>query len=310
MRISLKEAADLILTGKVAAVPTETVYGLAASMDKPEAIEYIYALKGRPSNNPLIVHLSEPNQILMYSTKEIPHFQRLANAFWPGPLTLVVNVDQEKIPSRIRAGLSTAAFRIPKHPLARDLIKLTGPLVMPSANLSGKPSSTRPEHIEADFGSSFPVLDGGHSSKGLESTILAYSQDQWQIVREGALSVQDFALVLGYTPMIADVPSEKPLCPGQLHRHYSPKAQLHLMKNFASDLKGVIIGFSDRTYPAMCRLISLGPLSEPKTIAENLYAILRQIDEEELQAVYVDTSFSPEGLLSTIAERLRRAAKR
>src|SRR5262245_4612508 len=142
MHISLEEAASALKSGLVVAVPTETVYGLAASIDFPDAIEDIFRLKGRPSNNPLIVHVASAKEIAFYVTQQPPQFLKLASAFWPGPLTVVLPVDQVRIPSVARAGLPTAAFRVPNHPLTRELLEITGPLVMPSANLSGKPSAT------------------------------------------------------------------------------------------------------------------------------------------------------------------------
>lgn len=310
MRISLEEASRLILSGQAAAVPTETVYGLAAALFIPEAVDSIYALKGRPSNNPLIVHVSDPSQVLSYSRGPIPDFQPLADAFWPGPMTLVIPIDENRIPSKARAGLPTAAFRIPSHPLVRALIAQTGPLVMPSANLSGRPSSTRADHIETDFGAHFPVLDGGSCDRGFESTILAYADGRWIIVREGALSAEAFAPILGYVPDISGQVADKPLCPGQLFRHYSPKARLHLIEEIAPGLSGAVLGFSDRAYPASCRLISLGRLADPEKIAENLYAVLRQIDREGIESVWVDMDFIPHGILSTVAERLRRASSK
>lgn len=311
MRISLETASVLLKEGKVVAVPTETVYGLAACLSNEDAIRHIYTLKGRPANNPLIIHLPDVEQISAFCTQEIPNFLPLATAFWPGPMTLVIPIDYQSIPSIARAGLSTAAFRIPKHPGVRELIRCTGPLVMPSANLSGRPSSTCAEHIESDFGKNFPVYDGGKCTYGLESTILAYESGQWKIARQGALSQEMFAPALGYFPPIeGQTPSANtsPLCPGQLFRHYSPKAALHLLSHIPSDLKGVLLGFANRQYPATCRLISLGDLEHPYQIAEVLYAALRQLDEEKIEKAYVDMAFPCKGILATITERLSRAA--
>lgn len=161
MRISLQAAASALKSGQVVAVPTETVYGLAAALNSKIAVEDIFKLKSRPSDNPLIIHVNELDQIESLARALPEDFYLLASAFWPGPMTLVLPVNIDAVPSIARAGLPTAAFRIPRHPLALQLLALTGPLVMPSANISGSPSATSVEHVEADFGDNFPILEGG-----------------------------------------------------------------------------------------------------------------------------------------------------
>lgn len=307
MRLSLNQAADLLKQGYVVAVPTETVYGLAASLNYQKSIEKIYELKGRPSNNPLIIHLSDLSILDSYEITKPPFFEQLTEAFWPGPLTLVLPINEESIPSNARAGLPTAAFRIPSHPLILELLNLTGPLVMPSANLSGKPSATSPEHVENDFGLEFPILDGGACRHGLESTILYYEENSWKIVRQGAISQESFYHVLGYNPLIAG--TSKILCPGQLYRHYAPQAKLILSHQLSHLKNEVIIGFSDKSYPESCRVISLGRISHPEEVGENLYSVLRELDRRGIEKAWVDIDFPREGLLLTIAERLERAAK-
>lgn len=307
MKITLSEAHRLLTHGQVVGVPTETVYGLAASLTQPSAIEQIFRLKGRPANNPLIIHVATIAQIENY-TGPIPQIKELEKN-WPGPMTLVLPIDPAKIPEKVRAGLLTAAFRIPEHPVTRELLQLTGPLVMPSANLSGRPSSTLPEHVENDFGTDFPVLDGGPCKQGLESTILILMEDEWKIIRAGALSAEHFEAALGYIPEIVKVKKgENPICPGQLYRHYAPKAKLVLKKEFSPEGEGIVLGYSDRTYPPSYQVITLGSLTQPETIAENLYAVLRDLDLSGIESVYVDMNFKPEGLLATIAERLQKAA--
>lgn len=308
MRISFGDACQRLLNGEVIAVPTETVYGLAASLKHPTAIDRIFAIKGRPSNNPLIIHVANASDVTFYASKLPNGFEALAESFWPGPLTIVVPVDTNIISSNIRAGLPTAAFRIPGNPLCRQLIQEVGPIVMPSANLSGKPSATQAIHVESDFGIDFPVLDGGACQHGLESTILYYTDDRWQIIRLGAISAEAFKPILGYLPEFASHKDEKmPICPGQLYRHYAPKAKLLLT---ATPESNVIIGFSDRQYPSTAKVFLLGPLSNPEKIAENLYAILRQLDLEEIETAWVDMDFPKSGLWLTIAERLRKAASK
>jgi len=309
MRVTVLEAADLLRIGNVVGVATETVYGLAASLQYPVAIEQIFTLKNRPANNPLIIHVADISQIEQFTESLSPEFLQLVAAFWPGPMTLVTEVLTEKIPTKVRAGLTTAAFRIPSHPLTLELLRLTGPLVMPSANLSGKPSATSREHVETDFGSDFPVLDGGTCFKGLESTILYFNQERWIIIRQGSLSPAVFSPILGYTPLVEKPNSEeRPICPGQLFRHYAPQAMLTLGKYFTGKEKQVIVGFSDRVYPVGSVVYALGELSKPETIAQNLYAVLRQLDLDGVAEALVDDNFSSEGILASVRERLTKAA--
>lgn len=304
MRISLSQAIALLKKGEVISVPTETVYGLAACLSKVSSIEQIFELKQRPRINPLITHLADWRGIQSYVTELPPQFEVLAKALWPGPLTLILPVG-DAVPSSVRAGLPTAAFRVPSHPLTRDLIRETGPLVMPSANLSGRPSATRAEHVEEDFGVEFPVLDGGACLRGLESTILLYKDAEWGIVRLGALSAEQLQPILGYTPRFLEREEGKaPLSPGQLFRHYAPRARLLFGVEPSSFF---ILGFREREYPLGKRVIILGSLSSPEEVAENLYQALRLLDLENAEEAWVDMDFPREGLWVTIAERLMRA---
>lgn len=311
MRVNLENACELLQTGKVVAIPTETVYGLAASLSNPEAIEHIFTLKGRPADNPLIIHVGDSSQVVCY-TKDIPEdFEVLANTFWPGPMTLVLPAVKEWVPSIVRAGLDTVAFRIPSHPLTLQVLSNVGPLVMPSANLSGKPSATRPEHVENDFSRDFPVLDGGECYRGVESTILMYNINRWEIVRLGALTPEIFETFLGYKPKVNEfIGEEHPVCPGQLYRHYAPQATLILDTDTSPESIGAVVGFSDRTYPDSCRIFELGATTNPEEVAKNLYGTLRLLDLEGIKAAWVDTSFPKEGLWSTVAERLRKASSK
>jgi len=309
MRISLLQAISLLRTGQVIAVPTETVYGLAACLDCPEAIERIFELKKRPRSNPLIIHVADWLEIHHYATHYPPDFEKLALTYWPGPLTCILPVDA-RVPSLARAGLLTAGFRVPNLALTRQLIKAAGPLLMPSANLSGRPSATRPEHVEEDFGADFPVLDGGVCAKGLESTILLYQKSKWVIVRLGSLPAEKFTPILGYQPLfVQKEQGDQPLCPGQLFRHYAPRARLILGDLTALVDSPFILGFRERDYPVSKRVIALGSLARPEEVAENLYQSLRQLDLEGASVAWVDMDFPREGLWQTIAERLIRAGE-
>lgn len=312
MFVSLEEAQHLLSTGHVVGVPTETVYGLAASLKHPEAIDQIFKLKGRPANNPLIIHAANNQAILPYIQTLSQEFLSLADSFWPGPMTIVTNIVENQIPEIARAGLPTAAFRVPAHPLTQELLHAVGPLVMPSANISGRPSSTKASHVETDFGKAFPVLDGGACQRGVESTILFHSKGCFQIIRQGALTAEDFGCVLGYNPEIVakNVNSqEAPLCPGQQYRHYAPKARLILSTKPSQETGTLIIGFSDRRYPGFSRCLSFGLSTKPHDAAQNLYSLLRLLDEEDIAEAWIDIDFPKNGLWTTIFERLERASQ-
>lgn len=320
MKIGVVESAKRLLQGEVVGVPTETVYGLAASIGSPTAIQEIFSLKGRPANNPLIVHLAEGKEVLAFASHVSVDFYPLVERFWPGPLTLVLPVKPYKLPESALAGLSTGAFRVPSHPLARELIKLSGPLVMPSANLSGKPSATCADHVEHDFGVQFPVLDGGACACGVESTILYWQEGLklWQVARLGAIEPAAFQDVLKYIPevgAVAEASGEergqkhvRPLCPGQMYRHYAPKASLLLVHVIPGGTHGVVIGFEDRAYPLGSQLISLGKSTDPLCALQRLYAILRRLDLDGIDVAWVDIDFPSDGLWLTLKERLLKAS--
>lgn len=306
MRISPAEAITRLKKGEVVALPTETVYGLAASIKCLEAVEEIFELKKRPLNNPLIVHLASVAQLSEFVLSLPPGFTTLSQHFWPGPLTMILPIELSKISSKICAGLSTAAFRIPCHSATLHIIEEVGPLVMPSANVSGSPSSTKAEHVENDFGVLFPVVDGGSCIQGVESTIIHYSESKWHIARLGAIPAEELASNLGYEPK-SFKSSSAPICPGQLYRHYAPKAKLHLCDRH-ENCCNVVIGFSNRTYPHASRLFFLGKDSSAEEAAEALYNVLRQLDLEGIKEAWVDMDFPKEYLWITIAERLCKAA--
>lgn len=326
MRISKDQAIVRLCHGEVVAIPTETVYGLAASIKHEAAIEAIFSLKGRPQNNPLIVHVARgegevhPMEALIpYVEYSIEGLEKLVEAFWPGPLTLVLPARKHAISSIARAGLSTAAFRMPLHSVAQEILAQTGPLVAPSANRSGSPSSTCVEHVEADFGGLFPVVDGGVCQSGVESTILIVHEGRWRVGRLGAIAPEALAPVLGYLPewktVQGDPLEQKICCPGQLYRHYAPLARLTLgEKEYAGDVGGVggeavVVGFSDREYSG-ARVFCLGTSSDPVGCLNRLYFVLRALDQEQISSAWVDLCIPETGLWRTLRERLIRAAGR
>lgn len=305
MRISIDEACKRLQNNEVVAIPTETVYGLAALLSSEEATQKVFTLKKRALNNPLIIHVQDKKECEQYVDSTPPDFELLADAFWPGPLTLVMKIKEESIPKIARAHLTTAAFRVPFHPMTQELLQKCSPLVAPSANLSGKPSATRPEHIEADFGKDFPVLDGGACKYGVESTILIFQDGLWHLGRQGAISKEALEYVLGYD--VAAANNVKPICPGQFFRHYAPHTHLILSKKPSHDY---IIGFSDRVYEKNKKLFSLGRLSHPEEVAFHLYDTLRRLDIEGIQEAEVDINIPETGIWATILERLTRAANK
>jgi L-threonylcarbamoyladenylate synthase len=307
-RVRLEEAATLLREGRVVGIPTETVYGLAACLHQPSAVEAIFALKGRPRMNPLIVHVANEQEARALASEWTAHADRLS-ALWPGPLTLLVPACLDRVPQQVRAGLSTVGIRVPAHPLCRALLELTGPLVAPSANLSGRPSSSTAAHVEDDFGEEFPVLDGGPCQTGLESTIVT-TVGAPRLARLGALSAERIAeltgvAVLPHSPA-SDMEQQRPLCPGQLLQHYAPRARLHLYSAARPPQGALVLGFSDRHYPT-AQHWSLGPSKDVDAVAQALYACLRRLDQEGLQEAWIDDRIPEEGLWRTIAERMHRA---
>lgn len=300
---SIAAAAELLHAGQIVAVPTETVYGLAADANNPDAVARIYAAKGRPDFNPLIVHVSD-----MLSAKNLAVFdataERLADAFWPGPLTLVLPL-QEAAPvaGAVTAGLPTIAIRCPAHPVMRALLERSGlALAAPSANKSGGISPTRAEHVLAGLGDAVPmIIDGGPCAAGLESTIIALRDGGWQILRPGPVTEADIFAVLGTHPLAAA--SGKIEAPGQLASHYAPSKQLRLNAVEAA-ADEYLIGFG--TIEGDDNLAPDGDLARA---AANLFDALHRADASAQSAIAV-VAIPFSGIGVAINDRLARAAVR
>lgn len=313
MRIPLEEAAKRLQHGEVVAVPTETVYGLAAILDNENAVKKIFELKSRPQDNPLIVHIGDLNE-LKGLVQKMPTTLSKVTGFWPGPLTVVFEANAKRVPDLVRAHLPTVGIRMPALQLTRDLIALTGPLVAPSANVSGRPSATTPEHVEFDFGSDFPVLDGGECLRGVESTIISLQGESWSCLRSGAISQEDLARALEREPQL-QTHSNKPLSPGQKYRHYAPQCELRLCLSFealqadqATGCFDAVLGFSETK--TKLPLFNLGPREDFTENLKRLYATLRELDAKACRHVLVDMDFEIFGLGVTLKDRLERAAKK
>lgn len=219
-----------IKNGEVVAFPTETVYGLGADAWNPKAIAKVFETKGRPSDNPLIVHIADLEQIYEFAS-DIPEIaQLLIDEFWPGPLTLVFNKKPEVL-DVVTAGLTTVAIRMPANKIALELISKSAPLVAPSANRSGAPSPTKANHVKADFGSSIFVIDGGKTQVGLESTVLDVSGETPIILRPGSIGQKELEYVLGSEVFIDSTTPSTPKSPGQKYSHYKPKAEVRWLKD-------------------------------------------------------------------------------
>lgn len=307
--VSVNEAARLLSSSQPVAIPTETVWGLAALSSDEVGIQRIFSLKRRPPANPLIIHIGSIDDLLDL-THDVPQSAHdLISAFWPGGLTLVLPCKTETIPSVARAGLPTAAFRMPDHETTRQLLTMTGPLVAPSANLSGKPSATDPKHIVEDFGPSFPILYTDIQCRhGIESTILIWSESKWMLGRFGAISLTSIQNVLGYLPERRH--SDRPLCPGQMFRHYAPEAKLILSSwnEACGTIHDGVLGFSDRQYPGASTVITTGPSTDPIQATEKLYESLRKLDYLRLQSVIVDLQVPATHEWLPYIDRLTKAA--
>lgn len=294
-------ALTLLAAGEVVAVPTETVYGLAGDATNAAAIARIYAAKARPQFNPLIAHVARAD-IVWQHIHRTPTMARLADAFWPGPLTLLGQIlPSSDIVPLARAGLAHQAMRVPAHPLMQALLDDFGkPLAAPSANASGQISPTQPAHVLASLGGRIPmVLDGGACVVGLESTIIGFDGDMPILLRAGAITQEAITEVLGLAPIS---PSDmKITAPGQLTSHYAPKTKLQL--NMTLPPQGaVMIGFGP--VPGNITLSATGNLVEA---AANLFALLHHADSLGATCICI-APIPNHGLGLAINDRLSRAA--
>lgn len=304
MRVELLQAAELLKDGKIVGIPTETVYGLATSVFDSGAVDSLYALKERPRTNPLITQVARIEDLQAFTENFPDGFEALAKTFWPGTLTIVLPINEESMPSPVRGGLATAAFRIPGHPLTLALLKETGPLAVPSANKSGSPPATCREDVENDFGKDFPVLDGGVCEGGIESTILTFKGNRWLVERVGAIVPEEFTQVLGYTPLAAHRKESERSIAGN---SATMSVKLHLRSVSYDGSMPHVLGFSDRDYP-QAEVTSMGMLSDPKGVSLRLYPALRELEEKGIKDVWVDMNFPTEGILATVASRLEKIA--
>lgn len=328
----LAEAAAVLKSGGLVAFPTETVYGLGGNALDEDAARKIYAAKGRPSDNPLIAHISCAAELAPL-VREIPEAGRkLMEAFWPGPLTMIFP-KSSKVPYGTTGGLDTVAVRMPDDPVASRLIALAGvPVAAPSANTSGRPSPTTADHVWQDMNGRIDmIIDGGPVGIGVESTIVDVSSPVPSVLRPGAITMEMLREVLGEVavdpailgPMKEDV---KPKAPGMKYRHYAPKAELTLVEttgpveSMVEKVKelaheklvqgcqvGIICTDESRSCYAEGTVRSIGARESQESVAHNLYAVLREFDDLKVEYIFSE-SFSEDHLGQAIMNRLSKAA--
>jgi L-threonylcarbamoyladenylate synthase len=308
--VSAQKAAELIQSGHVVALPTETVYGLAADASNVLAVRKIFELKRRPADNPLIVHVADVAQISAFSDVSSDILTRLTERFWPGLLALVL----PKKPTAmdvITAGLNTVALRMPNHSTTLSIIMKAGPVAAPSANRSGRPSPTRPEHVSDDFGKNLPVVDGGPCSIGLESTVLDLSGETLTILRPGKITAEEIEDLLGRKVLRESSDRDQSKrSPGTRYSHYKPHAEVQWLESLPLSF-----------HQTNCLYIyhTQNPDSDSDNIicfngnfeglARSLYDLYRTADKKKYQKIIIeplpDTSLSP--LIPAIVNRIQRS---
>lgn len=316
---AIEQAATLLKNGDVVAFPTETVYGLGADAFNPVAVRKIFAAKGRPADDPLIVHVARVADVARLAARIPAVAHKLMNAFWPGPLTLVLPA-KKTVPRAVTAGLPTVAVRMPAHPVAAALCKAVGPIAAPSANTFSKPSPTRAAHVYADLRGKIPlILDGGSTDIGVESTIVSLAGTP-TLLRPGKITVEQLKHFLPRLKIVTQVKqSQKPLAPGMKYRHYAPRTQVMLvLKPSAKRVQALIareqekgrrVGLlcTGRYHVTADKVIVIG--KTPEDAAKNLFNALRWLDAQGLDVIIAE-GFPEKGFGLAVMNRLRRAASR
>lgn len=306
----LNKYVQLLKKGEVVAFPTETVYGLGADAWNPDAVKKVFTIKGRPADNPLIVHINS-KEIAADFAAEIPSAaQKLMDAFWPGALTLIFKKKAE-VPDIVTAGLPTVALRWPSHPISQELISLAGPLVAPSANTSGRPSPTRATHVQADFGDDFPVIEAGETQIGLESTVLDVSESPYCMYRPGAIGKEEIEAVINEKIRESTATQGSPKSPGTKYTHYAPKASVRwLQKDENLEPKSTLYLFhsaeTDHNHPFIIHYDS-----NFYSMAKELYDQFRQADAEGLSTIVIepfsDSTLKKEPITKALKNRISKA---
>lgn len=326
---NLRRAGEILCRGGLVAFPTETVYGLGGDALNRESSRKIYAAKGRPSDNPLIVHIADMGALPAIVKAVTPEARKIAEAFWPGPLTIILE-KSDKVPYETTGGLNTVAVRFPSHPVARKLIEYAGGYVAaPSANTSGKPSPTVAKYVIEDMdGRIDMIIDGGQVGIGLESTIIDLTVAPPQILRPGFVTEAMLQEVLGSVDVDKTILSNDtglaPKAPGMKYRHYAPTGELTIVSGNVGQVVefinkqaeaerasgkrvGVIGSFETQSLYRADVVKNIGNRQEEATIAHNLYRILREFDDEKVDVIFSE-SFDSDGMGQAIMNRLLKAA--
>ena len=322
------QAAAILREGGLVGIPTETVYGLGANGLDPQAVARIFAAKGRPQDNPLILHIPEASWLDRYCQSIPERAWALAEAFWPGPLTLILPRKPE-VPDAVTAGLDTVGMRCPAHPLCRAIIRLAGvPVAAPSGNTSGRPSPTTAQHMLEDMdGKIDAIVDGGPCTVGVESTILDLTETTPRLLRPGGITLEQLKSVLGEVAVDPAVTrlmgaGEKPKAPGMKYRHYAPKAPVTVVAgdpaksaayiaSHAAPGDGIICFdefvplFTGR--PGTGPVMDLGPAGDKAEQARHIFDALRRFDHTGAAAIWAQCP-DPEGIGLAISNRLNKAA--
>lgn len=326
---ALREAGQVLKSGGLVAFPTETVYGLGGDALNRDSSRKIYEAKGRPSDNPLIVHIAEMEALEDIVQEVTPQARRIAEAFWPGPLTMILP-KSDKVPLETTGGLSTVAVRMPSHPVAKKLIQYGGGYVAaPSANTSGKPSPTVAKYVVEDMdGRIEMILDGGEVGIGLESTIIDLTVNPPQILRPGYVTERMLAEVLGQVDIDRTILEKDcglaPKAPGMKYRHYAPSGELTIVMGESEGVvsyineqsrlyqqrgcKVGVIGSQETLTEYVADVVkNIGRRDDEEAIARNLYRILREFDEEKVEVIFSE-GFHSNGMGQAIMNRLLKAA--
>jgi len=304
------KAAKFLTQNEIVAIPTETVYGLAANALDAGAVLKIFEAKNRPHFDPLIVHIGNKADIDRYVLNVPATAQKLINAFWPGPLTLVLP-KKDIIPDLLTSGLSEVAIRMPNHPLTLELLRLLSfPLAAPSANPFGYISPTTAQHVEEQLGDKIPyILDGGPANIGVESTIVRFEDEKVIVLRLGGIPVEEIAKIASEVEIQVN-PNDNPVAPGQLSSHYAPRKPLYvgniaeLLDEFKDKRIG-LISFGKAIYSNTSRQWNLSPDSDLHEAAKNLFRTLREADASDVDVI-IARYVPDEGLGKAINDRLRR----
>ena len=320
----IEKAAQILKDGGLCAIPTETVYGLAANALNADAVNAIFAAKGRPADNPLIVHIAELSELEIYASSFPEKAKKLTEQFWPGPLTVILP-KTEQVPSAVTCGMDTVAIRMPSHPIAREIIKQAGVgLAAPSANRSGRPSPTTVNHVLEDMDKKIDaIVDGGDCKYGLESTVISFIGDIPRLLRPGAVTPEQITEAIGEIIIDEAVtaklkPNQQVLSPGTKYKHYAPKAQVKIIKGTLEQFCKYVSNFDKNSTLALCfenepQFISLpcltyGKCNDESSQAQELFGALHAIDEMENIKLVFARCPEIKGVGLAVYNRLLRAA--